>query len=158
MKLNINPVFILFAVMITFFAYIPVHGTDKHVDAEKPLITQKTNDQHIKTIVYYFHGNMRCRTCKTIEALTREAVESGFSEAIKEGSVELRIINVDKSENGHFVKDYQLVTRSVVVSKLKSGIEKNWKRLDRVWELVNRDDKFITYIQDEIKTLIKGEG
>ena len=44
---------------------------------------------------YYFHGNFRCQTCRKIEALSREAVESGFPEDWKAGRLEWCVLNVE---------------------------------------------------------------
>ena len=41
---------------------------------EKACESDKTLEKGLNTIVYYFHGNQRCKTCKIIEAYTREAV------------------------------------------------------------------------------------
>ena len=103
-----------------------------------------------KTIVYYFHGNSRCRTCLTIEKYTRQAVNNGFADELEKGEMELRAVNVDLKENRHFIQDYQLFSRSVVLSRQQDGKETAWKRLDRVWELVGDESDFISYIQDEI--------
>lgn len=106
-----------------------------------------------KTVVYYFHGNMRCRACRQIEALTKKTVEEGFAQEVKEGSVELKTVNVDQSDNEHFVRDYELATRSVVVSREEGGKEINWRRLDRVWRLVRDETAFIDYLSKEISGL-----
>ena len=41
-----------------------------------------------KIIVYYFHRNKRCKTCKNIESYTHEAVQKGFAGELADGSVE----------------------------------------------------------------------
>src|SRR5512139_2969587 len=69
--------------------------------------------------VYYFHGTTRCATCKTIEAYAHETVASAFAPDLKAGSLEWRTVNVDESANRHFVRDYQLYTRSVVIVDAK---------------------------------------
>jgi len=153
-KSRVNHYFILIVVIVTIFGS-PILAADLKVDKGKKILSSEKNN---KIIVYYFHGNMRCRTCRTIETLTREAVEDGFSDDLKKGMMELSVINLDKSENSHFVKDYQLLSRSVVVSNLKNGKENNWKRLDRVWELVKNDTSFISYVQKEIHSVMKGEN
>ena len=120
----------------------------------------KGNDKDISSagghqvIVYYFHGNNRCHTCRRIERLTKQAVTESFSEEIKTGLVKMKIINVDEKENAHFSKDYQLFTRSVVVSDTVSGEEKQWKNLQKVWELVHTDEAFKAYIRNEIKAYL----
>jgi thiol-disulfide isomerase/thioredoxin len=119
-------------------------GNDKDISSEK---------DH-RVIVYYFHGKSRCGTCKRIEQLTKEAVTESFANEIRAGLVELKVINVDEKENSHFSKDYQLYTRSVVVSDIVNGKEKQWKNLQKVWELVHNDEAFKKYIQDEIKAYL----
>jgi thiol-disulfide isomerase/thioredoxin len=120
----------------------------------------KGNDKDIRSakdhrvIVYYFHGKSRCGTCKRIEQLTKEAVAESFANEISAGLVKLKVINVDEKENSHFSKDYQLFTRSVVVSDIVNGKEKQWKNLQKVWELIHNDEAFKKYIQDEIKAYL----
>ncbi len=111
-----------------------------------------------KTVVYYFHGNQRCKTCKQIEALTKKIVEESFAAQLKDGSMDVRVVNVDQAENEHFVDDYELAVRSVVVSKVDGGKETNWRRLDKVWQLVHDEAAFAAYLREEIGLLLKGKG
>lgn len=117
---------------------------------------QKTEQS--KTRVYYFHGNQRCKTCRKIEALTRKTLEEGFADQLQDGSMELQVVNVDKAENEHFVEDYQLAVRSVVVSGMEGGKETKWRRLDKVWQLVHDEAAFAQYLRDEISLLINEKG
>lgn len=109
----------------------------------------------IRVVAQYFHGTMRCDTCRAIESFTMEALTSGFSNELESGKLEIRAINVDEPANGHFVEDYQLTTRTVVVALLDKGEEKEWKRLDQVWQLVKDRAAFIEYIQAETRTLLE---
>jgi len=121
----------------------------------KPVSTNNSAEaKDHKVVVYYFHGNKRCHTCKRIEQLTREAVENFFNDEMSTGLVELKVINVDEPENKQFVKKYELFTKSVIVSDTQSGREKQWKNLQRIWELVHNDQAFKEYIRDEIKAYL----
>jgi len=113
-----------------------------------------TPDAENKTIVQYFHGNSRCVTCRTIEALTREALETEFSQELRSGKLEFIAINLDEPSNWHFVDDYQLATRTVVIANLKNGKQADWKRLDEVWNLVRDRDSFLNYVKTETKSLM----
>ena len=124
--------------------------------SQTPAAAQKTEQS--RTQVYYFHGNIRCTTCKKIEALTKKTLEEAFAAQLKDGSVELQVVNVDETENEHFVEDYQLATRSVVVSQLKQGKEARWRRLDKVWQLVHDEPAFSDYLRTEIAALNQGAG
>ena len=102
-----------------------------------------------KTVAYYFHGNQRCKTCKTIESYTREAIES-----LKTAhNIELVAVNVEDVTNEHFIQDYKLSNRSVVLSKIKDSKELKWRRLDKVWQLVGEKERFISYIKSEMALL-----
>jgi len=103
-----------------------------------------------RVVVYYFHTTARCPTCHKIENYTREAVEQKFGEEIEEGMMEFRSVNIEEQGNKHFIKDYKLHTKSVVVSDMKSGKETRWKNLAKVWELVGNKENFFRYIEDEV--------
>lgn len=93
--------------------------------------------------VYYFHGTKRCMTCNTIEKLTRDAV--GNSENVKFISV-----NVEEPQNEHFIKNFNLVNRTVVMER--NG---NFEKFDRVWELVRTPEEFSAYIKSGAERLSK---
>jgi len=109
-------------------------------------------------LVYYFHGNTRCWTCRTIEAFTKEAVETAFGPELESGEVEMRVVNVEAPGNEHFVDDYQLATRSVVLVDVVGGEERRWQRLDDVWRLVNDKASFMEYVVDNARDFREGSS
>lgn len=113
-------------------------------------------DKQDKVIVYYFYGTARCDSCMMIEAYTKEAIESGFPEALKDGSLEWRPVNVEQTENQHFIKDYDLYMRTVVVSDVEDGSQAGWKKLDEVWYLLGNKDQFVAFIQENVRTYLEG--
>ena len=108
-----------------------------------------------KVVVYYFHATRRCYTCKTIEAYSEEAIRSGFAEQLDSGAMEWRTVNVETSENRHFIDDFQLATRTVVLVHVVDGVDKDWKKLDRVWELVRDKPAFVDYIQNNTNDFLE---
>ncbi|MFH1434975.1 MAG: nitrophenyl compound nitroreductase subunit ArsF family protein [Pseudomonadota bacterium] len=110
-----------------------------------------------RIIVYYFHGDARCKSCMTIEKYTREALEKYFTKEIQKGLIEWRVINVDEPENEHYVKDYKLFSKSVILSDMVDGKEKRWKNLKEVWELIQKKEEFLTYIRDEVRSYLKDD-
>ena len=121
----------------------------------QPPPTNQAQTKDRKITVYYFHGNMRCMTCRKIEAYTKEVI-GGYTEALKNGPLEWQVVNVDQPSNEHFVRDFQLTTRSVVIEETSDGKRTRWKNLDRVWKLTRDKNAFLKYIQDEIQTYLKG--
>ena len=107
-------------------------------------------------VVYYFHGNARCTTCRTIEAYTAEAVQTGCAAALESGRLAWRTVNVDDPANDHFIGDFQLSTRSVVLERISDGERRDWKNLDRVWDLVRSDKAtFMGYVQNETRVFLE---
>jgi hypothetical protein len=106
-----------------------------------------------KIIAYYFHGTRRCPSCMKIEAYSQEAVQTGFAEDLKSGKMEWHVINTDESPNEHYLKDYQLYTKSLVLSHIEKGRETTWKNLEKVWELLGDKEAFIKYVQDEVRLM-----
>jgi hypothetical protein len=107
-----------------------------------------------RVIAYYFHTTYRCVSCRNIEKYTREALESGFSTDLEEGHLVWRVINVEEKGNEHFVKDYQLFTKSVVLVDERTG---EWKNLPKVWQLLGDPNEFIRYIQTETGDFLQGQ-
>ena len=99
---------------------------------------------------YYFHGNFRCPTCRKMEQYSREAIEKYFGEQLKNGVVVFQTINIDEPENQHFVQDYQLVTKSLVLVKYENGKQTAWKNLPAIWQNVGDQTAFFQYIKKEV--------
>ena len=95
-------------------------------------------------VVSYFHGDFRCATCKKIEAYAREAVEKTFAKELATGRLAFKAVNIDRAENEHFIHDYSLVTRSLVVTEETDGKVVRWTNLDKIWELVRGDQQAFT--------------
>ena len=109
-------------------------------------------------VVYYFHGNVRCATCRRIEAYAHEALTTGFERELKRGTLIWRPTNVETPGNGHFVEDFRLTTRSVVVAEMRDGATLRWQVLDEVWQVVGDKAEFLAYIRDEVRRFIGGGG
>ncbi len=121
--------------------------------AAEPLAATPAERQPVdRVIAYYFHGTKRCRTCMTIEAYAEEALKLNFPERLGNGTLEWRVINVEQPEHEHFVHDFQLTTRSVVLVDETNEERIRWKNLNRVWELVGDEEAFFSYIAEETRS------
>lgn len=105
-------------------------------------------------VVYYFHTNARCSSCMTIEAYTREAVSARLAAGYKDWKVEFKSVNVDEKPNEHYVQDYWLNTKSVVVQKFAGDKPLKWGKLDKVWQLLGDKEGFMNYIAAETQKLL----
>lgn len=102
-------------------------------------------------VVTYFHTTLRCTTCHKIEEYSNDAVHLNFEDELKSGTLVWRIINVDEPAHKHFVKDYQLYSKHLIVSEVRDGKEVRWKDLKEVWTNVRNQEKFEQYVVSEIK-------
>jgi hypothetical protein len=119
-------------------------------DSSEKNVAEEDSIQADKVIAYYFYGTRRCASCKKIEAYSKAAIEEGFAEELKNGTLEFIPINTDEKENKHYTKDYQLYTKSLVVSKIENGKELKWKNLAGVWQLLRSEKGFKKYVRDEV--------
>jgi len=106
-------------------------------------------------VVYYFHGNFRCVNCYNIERYTKEAVDKYFRKELDTGRVVFKVINVETKGSEHFTNDYQLYTKSVVLSLVKDGQEVKFDNLTKVWEHLRDKDAFHQYIKTEVARYLK---
>ena len=108
-----------------------------------------------RVIAYYFHGNFRCPTCYKLEQYSKEAIIMNFKDAISSGELEFKVVNVEDKGNEHYAKDYQLYTKSLILSLVKDGKEVKWKNLDKIWEYVSNKQRFIDYVKSGVADLLK---
>ncbi len=135
-------------------APVPVKKTEVVIPAV-PVKAKKVKAIEAKTaVVYYFYTNTRCSSCKTIEAYTREAVATKLAAGYKDWKIEFKGVNVDEEPNKHFVQDYWLNSKSVVVQKFSGEKALNWGKLDKVWQLLGDKDAFMNYVSDETRKLL----
>ena len=104
-----------------------------------------------RVVAYYFHTTYRCATCRAIEAYSREAIEAAFAEDIAAGRLVIRTVNIEVKGNEHFVKDYSLYTKALVLVNEVRGKKPQWKNLEKVWQLVQDKPKFLRYVQAETR-------
>jgi len=123
-----------------------VPGIDYDLDGPERQIT-----------VYYFCNTVRCPSCHKIENWSHEAVSASFEDEIEDGIVRWQIINTDFKENQHYIDDYELFTKQVILVERVKGEQLRWRNLGQVWDLLGSQEKFAEYIASEIERFIAGE-
>ncbi len=114
-----------------------------------------------KVIAYYLHTTFRCTSCRKIEQYTESALKAYFEKEIESGDLAYEVVNIEDKGNKHFVQDYKLYTKAVVLSLVKDGKEVKFKNLEEVWQLLRNEDKFHKYIKEETQSFLdslKGGG
>ncbi len=107
-------------------------------------------------IAYYFAGNVRCASCRKIEALSRKAVADGFPRETAGGRVRFLVVNVDEPGNRHFVEDYRLDGSALVLVETRDGKPGAWKKLPDVWTLLDDEPRFLEYVRGNVASGLSG--
>jgi hypothetical protein len=110
-------------------------------------------NRHV-VVVTYFMTDVRCKSCRKIEALTRQTLQNRFANELADGSLQFRTINIDRPENAHYIDSYELSFKTVVVSDMNGDAEARWVRMDNVWQLLGKPDKFEQYIADAVSAYV----
>jgi hypothetical protein len=127
--------------------------------AEQPTGTEDADAgaRTARFVAYYFHGKVRCATCRKLEAYSREAITQGFTQELESGTLAWRTVNTDEPDNAHLVGDFELVAKSVVLVEYRDGEVVRFENLRLVWQLVGDKDGFVKYVRDSTREFI-GQG
>ena len=105
-------------------------------------------------VVTYFTTDVRCDSCRTIEALSRRAIEEGFPNELDSGAVIFRVVNTDLAENRHFIDEYKITNKTVIVSHQLDGNESEYVNRQKVWELLDDPSAFLRYVQQPVRSFL----
>jgi thiol-disulfide isomerase/thioredoxin len=108
-----------------------------------------------RVVAYYFHGTSRCTSCLTIEKYFHDAIQKYFANELKSGKLEFHAINAELPANQHYIRDYQLTTRSVVLALYRDGRQVRWANLQDVWLLLNNQERFYQYVKDNVASFLQ---
>lgn len=109
-------------------------------------------------IVYYMDMGKDCTTCLNLETYTHEALQAGFPEELGSGRIQWRTVDVDDPKNEHFIADFRLYTKSVVLVREDEGAPARYENLSRIWELVYDKDAYMAYIRKSVRTFLDMPG
>ena len=126
-------------------------GFDKSAAAA----TSPAQTGETQVVAYYFHVTARCTTCRAIESYSREIIEHKFGTDIANGRLQFKLVNVQLDENRHFLKDYQLFTKSLVLVRFDKGRQAEYKVLNEAWELVGDKPVMQAYVEREVRNYLK---
>lgn len=121
-----------------------------------PAMGTPSDQPQSRYIVYYFHTTGRCATCVRIEKLAQAVVQNDFPQLTAAGKLQFRSVDVQDPVHRHFIRDYRLVTKSVVLVEEQDGRPVRWKNLSRIWELVWYQERYQTYVRTELAAFMEG--
>jgi len=147
MKRILTPLLLVFAAASLIFVLVsdgPVSSDSQSTEAQAPVA-------ETELVVYYMDMGKDCTTCLNLESYTREALDTHYAADLASGRIQWRTADLDDPANAHFVDEFGLYTKSVVLVRFKGGAQTRFDSLSRIWELVYDKDAYITYIRDEVR-------
>ncbi len=113
--------------------------------AQSPKTKAKTSTNS-ELQVLYFHRKQRCVTCRSIEALTKDVLESDYKTQMGNGIISFQIIDISTPEGEKIADKYEVTWSSLI--------------LDYGGKTVNLTDMGFSYAKNQpevFKTKLKEE-
>jgi hypothetical protein len=126
-------------------------GEEEARSTEAPAAAEQGAATDPRVVLYYFHGERRCRTCRTIEAFAEETVRGRFAKQLGSGELAWRAVNFDEPTNEHFIEEFGLVSSSVVLVEIREGKPVRFEVLKKAWSLVRDKAAFEAYIAEAVR-------
>lgn len=104
-----------------------------------------------QVVMTYFLIGTRCESCRKIEALARATAEEDFPDELAAHKLIFRVVDTTEPANEHFLEDYKLTSKTVVISRRVDGRESDWKDMDQVWDLLDNGPAFHAYLGKQVR-------
>ena len=112
---------------------------------------QRASPAGIQTVVYYFYTSSRCASCLRIEAWTKECLQQEFAPELQTGRIAWRPVNLEEDGNVHFVQDFKLTAKTVIVCNYRDGEAGQFADLVDVWTLLTDKERFFQLVHTKVK-------
>ncbi len=115
---------IFYLIFVTLFLLFSCNGRQQTADSSTVKEIKKTSSAYpdssdvasAKVTVYYFHGDRKCITCKTVGEISKQLVDDRFKE---NAQVCFQDVNIDNEENEQLAERYQITGSALCVSNGK---------------------------------------
>jgi hypothetical protein len=122
------------------------------VDQSGPTLAEGTADA---LYVYYFHSKFRCPTCREIESLAHDFVQTELAGELNSGQVVWKVVNYEERANAELTKKFNIQMPVVVLAKMQGGQIAQWRSLDGVWGLVGDKAGYAAYLRKEVGQMVR---
>ena len=106
-----------------------------------------------KLEVYYFHATMRCPTCLAVEEQTKKTLDDSFSDDMKSGVIQLKVLNLEDKENKALTEKFEIGWSSLILYVPENGKSVNLTE-DAFANARSHPDDFRAELEKKIKELL----
>ena len=117
----------------------------------QPATKEITASASDKIEAYYFHFTARCMTCKTVEAKTKESLESLYPDLMKDNKVTFQSVNLDDNSSKELAQRLQIAGQTLLIVK---GTRKIILTNEGFMYAVAQPEKFKAIIKEKVDSLL----
>lgn len=117
--------------------------------------TIATNNTSTKIEVIDFYGTHRCMTCEAIEANAKYTIETYFQDAVKNGKVEFKTVNVDDDKNYDMAERFEATGTALFINVIKEGKEQHIDLTKFAFAKGTDQAAFSTVLKEKINEQLK---
>ena len=142
----------IFLLLFVAFALGFMLGRETQPKSSPELLKTKAElkKPEARYVVYYFYNGKRCTTCRNIENYTEQTVVRDFAKALADRRITFYPVNIDEKNNEHFIDDFKLTSKTIVLAEYKDNKCVKSKQLNKIWELAHSKKLFDAYVREEI--------
>lgn len=107
------------------------------------LVSARSQNIGSEWTAYFFHAPHRCPTCRKIEEYAHEALQP----EIEQGRMIWQVADYTAPESQTLVKQFQVMTSSVVLVHQQGDRIDRWKNLEEVWDHTHDRAEFLSFMQ-----------
>jgi len=104
-----------------------------------------------RVVVMYFHRTNRCPTCQKMGSYSEEAVNSGFADQVKDGTVAFHFINFEDAKNAQLTQGYGVSGPTLIVAKIAKNKVAEYRNLKDMWTKAKDKTAFVEYVQTNVQ-------
>lgn len=136
-------IYLLFSLTLLF-------ACDDVVEKRSETALVETGSTYVELID--FHSKHRCRTCNAIEDKSRTAVQTHFSEALSDGRLVFRTVNIDDRENQALAEAFEAYGTALYLHVVDGSTSRKIDLTDFAFMRVNEDgDLFETELVAQVR-------
>jgi len=138
---------------ICLVSSIIISGCKKQGDSNAASSPARDSNDTV-VIAYYFHRTVRCAGCLEIETNAQRVIETSFATQVADKKLIWVPFNLDDPGGEEFGKEFDVSVSTLVLSKEKNGNQTEYKKLEKVWQLVHDPNAFDTYVRNEVQQFL----
>jgi len=145
--------------IVCFVMVVSACGCQEQKTSVNPggTLNQQTVSQADKTIViaYYFHRTIRCKTCIDIESNAERVIKENFAKELADGQLTWMPLNLEESNGQKLAKEFDVFSSTLVIAKMKGDNPTEYKKLEKVWDLLGNPEEFSLYVTEEVNEYLQ---